>query len=71
MAGVAGMFLSLPVIAVLKIVFDRTNNLKQWGVLLGDERPDASPMKIPALRRRDKKVQKKLEEQNKIEPPSE
>jgi predicted PurR-regulated permease PerM len=71
MAGVAGMFLSLPVIAVLKIVFDRTTNLKQWGVLLGDERPDASPMKIPVLRRGDKKVQKKLEQENKIEPPKE
>lgn len=43
-AGVAGMFLSLPTIAVLKIIFDRTDNLKQWGVLLGDEIPDHSPM---------------------------
>ena len=71
MAGVAGMFLSLPVIAVLKIVFDRTEILKQWGVLLGDERPKASPMKFPVLRKKTKKVQKKLEEQNKIEPPKE
>jgi predicted PurR-regulated permease PerM len=69
MAGVAGMFLSLPVIAVLKIVFDRTEILKQWGVLLGDERPKSSPMKFPALRRGTKKVQKKLKEENEIEPP--
>ena len=69
MSGVAGMFLSLPVIAVLKIVFDRTNNLKQWGVLLGDERPKGSPMHHRILRRDDKKVQKKLEQENKIEPP--
>jgi predicted PurR-regulated permease PerM len=71
MAGVAGMFLSLPVIAVLKIVFDRTEILKQWGVLLGDERPKSSPMKFPVLRRGTKKVQKKLKEENDIEPPAE
>jgi predicted PurR-regulated permease PerM len=71
MAGVSGMFLSLPVIAVLKIVFDRSNTLKQWGVLLGDERPKGSPMQWPALRRSDKKVRKKLEEQNDIKPPEE
>ena len=68
MAGVGGMFLSLPVIAVLKIVFDRTEPLKQWGVLLGDERPKASPMKFPVLRKKTRKVQKKLEEQNNVEP---
>ncbi|HEU4634230.1 MAG TPA: AI-2E family transporter [Flavisolibacter sp.] len=71
MAGVAGMFLSLPVIAVLKIVFDRTEILKQWGVLLGDERPKSSPMRFPVLRKRNRKVQKKLEDQNDIEPPKE
>ena len=37
--GISGMFLSLPTIAVLKIVFDRTDNMQQWGVLLGDEIP--------------------------------
>ncbi|MBF9223538.1 AI-2E family transporter [Hymenobacter ruricola] len=35
--GVAGMFLALPVIAILKIVFDRIPSLKPWGMLLGDE----------------------------------
>ena len=35
--GVAGMFLALPVIAILKIVFDRITPLKPWGMLLGDE----------------------------------
>lgn len=43
-AGVGGMFLSLPVMAVLKVVFDRTDSFKQWGVLLGDERPTTTPM---------------------------
>lgn len=51
-AGVSGMFLSLPVIAVLKVIFDRTETFKQWGVLLGDERPTKSPMEFPGFRKR-------------------
>jgi hypothetical protein len=69
LAGVSGMFLSLPVIAVLKIVFDRTSSLKQWGVLFGDERPQRSPMSFPVFRKKTKAVQQTLEAQNKIEPP--
>lgn len=53
-AGISGMFLSLPLIAVLKIVFDKSDGFKQWGVLLGDERPDRSPMTFPVFRRRKK-----------------
>jgi predicted PurR-regulated permease PerM len=37
--GVSGMFLSIPFIGVLKIVFDRIETLKPWGRLLGDEVP--------------------------------
>lgn len=51
-AGVSGMFLSLPIIAVLKIIFDRSAQFKQWGVLLGDERPAKSPLKVPSFRRK-------------------
>jgi predicted PurR-regulated permease PerM len=69
LAGVAGMFLSLPVIAVFKIIFDRTDTLKQWGVLLGDEKPRHSPMNFPVLRLKSRKVQKKLQEENDIKPP--
>ncbi|WP_266204640.1 AI-2E family transporter [Pontibacter kalidii] len=68
-AGVAGMFLSLPIIAVLKVVFDRTEQFKQWGVLFGDERPDRSPMEVPFLRGKSERVRKKLERENKVEPP--
>ena len=35
--GIPGMFLALPVIAILKIVFDRIEPLRPWGLLLGDE----------------------------------
>lgn len=51
-AGVSGMFLSMPIIAVLKVIFDRTDMFKQWGVLLGDARPQRSPMQFPAFRKK-------------------
>ncbi len=51
-AGVSGMFLSMPIIAVLKVIFDRTDTFKQWGVLLGDERPSRSPMTFPSFRKK-------------------
>jgi predicted PurR-regulated permease PerM len=35
--GIAGVFLALPTLAILKIVFDRVDELKPWGILLGDE----------------------------------
>ena len=37
--GAAGMFLSIPTIGVLKIIFDRIDGLKPWGSLLGTEVP--------------------------------
>ena len=39
LGGVAGMFLSLPLMAVFKIVFDHTEQFKKWGVLFGDDKP--------------------------------
>lgn len=35
--GVPGVFLALPTIAILKILFDRIDELKPWGILLGDD----------------------------------
>lgn len=35
--GIPGMFLSIPVIAVLKIIFDRVEGFTAWGIILGDE----------------------------------
>ncbi|KAA9345845.1 AI-2E family transporter [Adhaeribacter soli] len=40
--GIAGMFLSIPLVAILKIIFDRIAPLKPWGMLLGDDIPDAA-----------------------------
>lgn len=70
-AGIIGMFLSLPLIAVFKIIFDRTENFKQWGVLFGDEKPAVSPMQEPALRNDDDQVKRQLERENDIEPTGE
>lgn len=70
-AGVAGMFLSLPIIAVLKVVFDRTEDFKQWGVLFGDEKPERSPMAEPAMRDDSEETRERLERKNKIDPPYE
>jgi len=41
--GVSGMFLSIPFVAVLKIIFDRIDGLKPWGKILGDKMPEDSP----------------------------
>jgi predicted PurR-regulated permease PerM len=37
LCGVGGMFLAIPAIAVLKVIFDHVEDLKPWGMLLGDE----------------------------------
>ncbi|MBL4675454.1 MAG: AI-2E family transporter [Mucilaginibacter sp.] len=35
--GLSGMFLSIPVMAIFKIMFDRIETLKPWGYLLGGD----------------------------------
>jgi predicted PurR-regulated permease PerM len=35
--GIAGMFLAVPIIAILKVIFDSVESLQPWGLLLGDE----------------------------------
>ena len=37
------MFLSIPVIAISKVIFDRIESLKPWGMLLGDEKDEEQP----------------------------
>lgn len=40
--GVAGMFLSIPLIAILKVIFDHIEPLKPWGFLFGNIVPTTS-----------------------------
>jgi predicted PurR-regulated permease PerM len=54
--GIAGMFLMLPMVAVLKIIFDRVEDLKPWGKLLGDEVPVYHMGQVWGRRGRKKKV---------------
>lgn len=67
-AGISGMFLSLPIIAIAKVTFDRSSIFKHWGVLLGDELPPENPMNVPELRVQTEEVKEKLEISNEIEP---
>ncbi len=42
--GIPGMFISIPLIAIIKLVFDRIESLKPWGFLLGDTMPTATKL---------------------------
>ncbi|MES2851140.1 MAG: AI-2E family transporter [Bacteroidota bacterium] len=46
MWGVSGMFLSIPFIAICKIIFDRIGPLKPWGKLLGVKMGEDPPKKV-------------------------
>ena len=37
LCGFSGMFLSIPIIAIMKVIFDRVEGLETWGRILGDE----------------------------------
>jgi predicted PurR-regulated permease PerM len=38
-SGISGMFLAIPIIAILKVIFDRIEYLEPWGYLMGDDLP--------------------------------
>jgi len=51
--GVPGMFLSVPALAVLKVIFDRIDSLKPYGLILGGETNGSSDkpmMKIEPIK---------------------
>lgn len=52
MWGIAGMFLSIPFVAILKIIFDRVDGLRPWGKILGDEIPIKYKGQIWPLRKK-------------------
>ena len=43
--GIPGMFLSIPLLAILKLFFDHIEPLKPWGFLLGDSMPSLLTIK--------------------------
>jgi len=44
--GIPGMFLSIPLTAILKVIFDHIDTLKPWGFLLGDTVPYDNKIKV-------------------------
>jgi len=52
--GVPGMFLSIPLTAILKVIFDRVEPLKPFGLLLGDEQPGEEKIKLNVRKRKTK-----------------
>lgn len=54
--GISGMFLSIPFLAILKIIFDRLPDMKPWGKLLGDEVPTRHKGEIWMRRRKVKEA---------------
>jgi len=49
--GVAGMFLSIPFLAILKIIFDRLPEMRPWGKLFGDTVPTRHKGEIWMMRK--------------------
>jgi predicted PurR-regulated permease PerM len=67
--GVSGMFLSIPFVAILKIIFDRLPEMKPWGKLLGDEIPTRHKGEIWKRRRKPKSVSEKIVDKSQATPP--
>jgi len=54
--GISGMFLSIPLLAIVKLFFDNIESLKPWGFLLGDTMPPVIKINPVRLRRITKEV---------------
>jgi putative permease len=50
--GLPGMFLSVPVIAMAKIICDRVEPLKPWAIILGHEKEEKKVLKFPHKKRK-------------------
>ncbi len=49
--GIPGMFLSIPLTAILKVIFDHVDSLKPWGFLLGNMVPVVKKFSLSRLRK--------------------
>lgn len=57
--GVAGMFLSIPLIAIIKVICDNIDPLKPVGLLLGDTMPE-----ITVFKKKSKKIKPIVDSEN-------
>ena len=64
--GISGMFLAIPILAIVKIVMDRIKELKPWGFLLGEE--DSKDEVYKDLFDTLNPVEKKIIEENETRP---
>src|SRR5205814_1558235 len=56
LTGLSGLFLSVPAVALIKIICDQVDDLKPWGMLLGD---DITPLQKYKLYSRLKNLKKR------------
>lgn len=56
--GIPGMFLSIPLTAIIKVIFDRIPQLHAWGFLLGDTMPPIGKIifKTPRAAKKEEKA---------------
>lgn len=54
--GISGMFLSIPLLAIIKLICDNIEPLKPYGFLLGDTMPSSSLLKIKPILKKIKKI---------------
>lgn len=54
--GIPGMFLSIPLTAIIKVIFDHIEPLKPWGYLLGNMEPTATKYSFPKQRRKKREL---------------
>lgn len=64
LAGLSGMFLSIPAIAMMKVIFDRVEGLEPWGILLGDQTPEQANSNLFRFVNRKKHEAEDTEEEN-------
>jgi len=73
LCGISGTFLSIPGIAILKVIFERVDELKPWGMLLSDNitsnKPSRIYAKITSIRRKHPPVAG-ITVENSTQPPA-
>lgn len=66
--GIPGLFLSIPFVAILKIIFDRVEGLKPWGRLLGEDVPGEHKGKLATKSETDQSVAEEIVEESEEKP---
>jgi predicted PurR-regulated permease PerM len=52
LAGISGMFLAIPIVAIIKVVFDNISSLEPFGFVMGDDLPKTfewNNIRLPSL----------------------